>query len=250
MNPYVVDRMAGLLAGLNATYATTAASASAAKGAGRANFIDSFLRQVVPTAWRIATNGEVTDSSGRKTGELDIIIENGFFSSIPVIGIDSSRLYFAEGVAAVIEVKSDLQGQWHEVLSTGRKLAELERHIAGGIIGSSSGPMIIQIPVKFGTPDLPKMPLSPKDSIKRRIPYFVVGYKGWSSHETVAQKLVENADIISGILQLDLGHFSSNAAFDKKQAVGNLSLLYFLNAINEASSYIKLGTADLLAYGR
>ncbi|MEH6491314.1 DUF6602 domain-containing protein [Halopseudomonas sp.] len=249
-NPYVLERLSGLLAGLNATYAATASSAAAAKGAGRANFIDSFLKQVIPPGWRISTNGEITDAGGTKTGELDIIIENGFFPSLPVIGIESSRLYFAEGVAAVIEVKSNLQGQWSEAVSTGAKLEALDRHIKGGIMGGSSGPFVIQLPMTINNANLPKMSPMPKDIIKKKVPYFVVGYKGWSNPETIVAKLDEAGGSISGILQLDIGYFAGSAAFDSVRATGALSLLGFLNSINEASSYIKSATADLLSYGR
>lgn len=249
-NPYVLERMNGLLAGLNATYVSTAASASAAKGAGRANFIDSFLKQVTPPGWRISTNGEITDAKGNKTGELDIIIENGFFPSLPVIGIESSRLYFAEGVAAVVEVKSNLKDQWGEVISTGKKLATLERRIKGGIMGGSSGPTYFQSPVEINNPSLPKMPPMPKNIIKEKVPYFVVGYKGWATRETVLAKLEEAEGRISGILQLDLAYFVGSAAFDQVRATGGLCLLGFLSSLNEASSYVKAATADLLSYGK
>ena len=249
-NRYVVERLSGLLAGLNATYEATAASASASKGAGRANFIDSFLRQVIPPGWRISTNGEITDAKGEKTGELDVIIENGFFPSLPVIGVESSRLFFAEGAAAVIEVKSNLQDQWNDVLSTGKKLAGLDRHIKSGIMGGNRGPIIHQSPVIFSNPNLPKIPATPIDIIKTKVPYFVVGYKGWSSRETIEEKLLEAEGQVSGVLQLDKGYFVGSPAFDSVRVTGPLCLLALLSCISEASSYFKVATADLLSYGQ
>jgi hypothetical protein len=248
-NHYVVERLSGLIAGLNATYQATSASASATKGAGRANFIDSFLRQVMPPGWRISTGGEITDSVGSKTGELDIIVENGFFPSLPVIGVDSSRLFFAEGVAAVIEVKSNLQGQWKEVLSTGSKLAALDRKLKGGTVSSRNGGTVTKLPFVLNNPTLPAFIPNPLDVIWKKVPYFVVGYTGWANEETVREKLLDAGGAISGVLQLDLKYFASSEALNLVQARGPLCLLGFLDSLNESSSYIKTATADLLAYG-
>lgn len=184
-NDYVTERLNGLLCGLNNTYCSTASSASASKGAARSDFIDSFLKQVIPSSLRIATGGEVTDNSGAKSGELDIIIENGFFPSLPVLNVDSSRLYFAEGVACVVEVKSNLQGQWGEALGTGEKLSRIKREIKGGTMMGSSGPVIHQLPGAFNNPNLPKMKMPPKHRMKEKIPYFVVGYRGWTNPDTI-----------------------------------------------------------------
>lgn len=247
VNPYIVQRLQGLLAGLNATYAATAASASASKGAGRANFIDSFLRQVIPPNWRVSTGGEITNTRGMKTGELDIIVENGFFPSLPVIGIESTRLFLAEGVAAVIEIKSDLRGQWEEVLSTGQKLREIDRQIGGGIAGSPGGPIVIQVPGDFSGRGFPKFE-DPQMRIRREIPYFVVGYTGWSTAETVKAKLDASEGTIAGVLQLDLGYFASSAIFRSVEAQGAVSLFCFLNSLSEAASYIKTTSVDLLQY--
>ena len=250
MNNFVAERLNGLLLSLNATYTSTAASASASKGAGRANFIETFLKQVIPPNLRISTSGEITDSNGNKTGELDIIIENGFFPSLPVSGSDSSRLYFSEGVAAVIEVKSNLKNQWKEVISTGGKILALDRKIEGGIMGGHKGPTVIQIPGNFSNRNFPKIAPPPQDVIRRKVPYFVVGYEGWESPEILTSKLLGSGGVISGILQLNSGRYVCSKAFGGVSSSGSLSLLAFINSIYEASSYMKTATADLLEYGR
>lgn len=56
--------------------------------------------------------------------------------------------------------------------------------------------------------------------------------------------------MVSGILQLDIGFFASDLVFDGISASGALCLLGFLNSVHEASSYIKMATADLLSYGK
>ena len=89
----------------------------------------------------------------------------------------SSRLYPAEGVAAAIEVKSNVAGQWSEVVSTATKLAPLERHF-----DSSMG----------STPE-------------RRIPLFAIGYSGWKETKAIRERLGDAP--IDGILVIDAGVF-------------------------------------------
>ncbi|BCO26188.1 hypothetical protein MIZ03_1068 [Rhodoferax lithotrophicus] len=117
-------------------------------------------------------------------------------------------------------------------------------------MGGSSGPLVFQVPGICSDPNLPKMQPMPEDIIKKKVPYFVVGYKGWSNQQTIVAKLDEAQGRISGILQLDIGYFAGSAAFDSVRASGALCLLGFLNSVNEASSYVKAATADLLSYGR
>ncbi len=74
------------------------------KGSEREHFIDLFLKEVFPPSYRFGT-GDALDSAGNKSGQLDVVVELTFFPSLPALG-GGSRLYLAEGVAAVIEVKS------------------------------------------------------------------------------------------------------------------------------------------------
>jgi len=54
--------------------------------------------------------------SRRLSGQLDIIVEWPFFASFPA-PLGTQRLYLAEAIAFVIEVKSDLRSQ----VGTGRR---------------------------------------------------------------------------------------------------------------------------------
>jgi len=248
VNQYVEQRLKGLLMGLNSIAVATELSAAAAKGAGRAEFVNKFLKEVIPTGLRISQSGEITDSLGNITGELDIIIENGHFPSIPLSG-DTSRVFFAEGVAAVIEVKSNLSNQWDQAIDTGNKLNLIERQLAGNMTMSNSGGMIIQSSVASTNSDLPRLQPAPLDILKRKVPYFIVGYKGWSDPLTLANKFAENLETVSGVLQLDKGIYIGHPMLGDSLN-GSLSLLAFINAIYKASSYIQMATADLSNYGK
>lgn len=249
MNKYLDQRLKGLLSILNNVSESTILSASASKGAARAYFVNNFLKQVIPTNLRISTNGEITDRDSNITGELDIIIENGQFPSIPMLGIENSRLFFSESVAAVIEVKSNLKNQWNEVLSTGEKLNKINRSFRSSLRSSKTGGTILQIPGDFSKNNLGQINPTPKDFMNRKIPYFVVGYQGWQDIVTIQNKQEENKNLICGILQLDKEFFTSNEAFSRYNSQGPMSLLDFLESIHDASSYIKMATTDLHQYG-
>lgn len=166
-NPHVRNKLTGLLQILNSTHSATISPNANTTGPGRAEFIHKFLKQVIPISWRISEHGEITDVKGALTGELDII-ENGFFPSLSIPNVDSSRLFFVERVAAVIEVKSDLNKQWKEDFHTVKKLGQLERKFTSSIRISPSGHAIFQVPA-FTNPDpmLPKLESHPHDSIAK-----------------------------------------------------------------------------------
>jgi hypothetical protein len=61
--------------------------------------------------------------------QLDIVIENSFSPSLPSIPASNARLFFAESIAAVIEVKSNIATQWTQVIHTAKQLAPLKKQI-------------------------------------------------------------------------------------------------------------------------
>jgi len=73
-------------------------------GENREVFISEFLSKVLPPRLKV-TKGEIWDSSGNKTGQLDLIIirDDG-----PSLTYGKNNVYLAEGVFGVIEVKSVL----------------------------------------------------------------------------------------------------------------------------------------------
>lgn len=250
LNEILYQRLEAVLDMLNANYRAVIKSPAAVKGVSRSDFINNYLKNVVPQGLRISTSGEAIDNQNNCTGELDIILENGHFPNIPNVNVDSARLFFAEGVAAVIEVKSNLQSQWSEAVSTGRKVSEITRNFGNTTVSTHGGGQMVILNTVFNNPNLPKAKMAPEARLLKKIPYFVVGYTGWEKVETLKVKLSENYGVISGILQLDKGVFVGDDSFKNLEAHGPLSLLAFINVIYESFNYIKSTNADILSYGR
>ena len=247
-NNILHQKLSGVLDMLNANYQLGKYSSSAVKGVARSDFINNYLKNALPQGLRISTSGEIIDNQNNITGELDIVIENGHFPNIPVPSSDSARLYFAEGVAAVIEVKSNLKGQWDEAISTGRKLHVITRSFINTTISSHNGPTIyINNNIK-ATRHLGEYKVPPQFKLTKKVPFFVVGYTGWEKLDTLESKIKESDGIVSGILQLDKGFFISDETFRNSKAIGALSLLAFINAIYESYSYIKDTNINLQSY--
>jgi len=137
---------------------------NATKGPEREAFINDFLSAVLPPQYRFGT-GDATDIFGRKSGQLDVVVELPFAPSLPIPSRSDSRLYVAEGVAAVIEVKSDVKNQWVEAVSTAEKLKKLRRRL---------NPIVLS-----------------KDMQLEEIPFFVVGYKGWATRQKTGEKFLK-----------------------------------------------------------
>lgn len=151
-NKYILQRLKGIQDNLNAIHTASKSTSSNTKGKEREEFINLFLSQILPSHFRFGS-GEITDLSGHLSGQLDIVIEYPLLPSITLPASNAgNRLYLAEGVAACIEVKSNLITQWNEVKETSEKVKQLRRRLS-----ASTG-------------------MAPK-----QIPLFAVGYKGWKS---------------------------------------------------------------------
>ena len=208
MNPHIIQRLTGIYSMLLGAYAANRSLSASTKGVERQTFIDSFLSQVLPSHFRFGS-GDATDRTGARSGQLDVVIEYPFVPSLPIVGSETTRLYLAEGISAVIEVKSDVAGQWSEVEGTARQLSLLKRQYGSGV---SFGPQAT-----------------------KHIPLFVVGYTGWKTLETVTAKL--QPGYVDGILVIDSLLFSSTPAFLGVTSAGTpASLWALICAIHHASS--------------
>ena len=110
----------------------------------------------------------------------------------------------AEGVAAAIEVKSDLAKQWGDVVETARKLNAIRRQDGGGTF--LNAPM----------------------AQMERIPIFAVGYSGWKTREPLVSP-IGHGDV-DGILIIDPGLFVSR----QMQATGPWALWGLINCLHAA----------------
>ena len=113
MNQHIDQRLAGIQQGRIGAHQAGWPLSSASKGSEREHFIDAFLSQFPPPLH--FGHGDVTDAPGRRGGQLEVVVEYPLLPSLPVIGQGSSRIYLAEGVAAAIEVKSDVAGCGREL---------------------------------------------------------------------------------------------------------------------------------------
>jgi hypothetical protein len=124
-NAHVMQRLAGIQSQLMAVHQTSTPMSSATKGTEREAFINQFLSKVLPPIYRFGT-GDATDPAGHRSGQLDVVVEYPFGPTLPSVA-GETRLYLAESVAAVVEVKSSLPAQWSEAQRTLSQLLPLRR---------------------------------------------------------------------------------------------------------------------------
>jgi hypothetical protein len=211
VNQHIAARLAGIQSILMGAHQASSTVSTASRGLERAAFVDTFLREVLTPQFRFG-QGDATDVAGNRSGQLDIVVEYPWVPSLPIVGSSSVRLYLAEGIAAVIEVKSDLAKQWEEVKQTSALLKRLERRYDSGVI--------------FGGGMAPP----------KQIPLFAVGYTGWKTMETVRERL--NDGIAEGILVIDSQLFASVSQFQDTTESGALSLWGLIACLHQVTSVI------------
>ena len=206
--------MAAYLAGSQCT--------SASKGIEREIFVRRFLTQVLPPIFRFG-HGDIINTYNRTSGQIDIIIENPFFPSFPVVD-GGPRLYFAEGVAAALEVKSDISSQWSDFQSTAKKLNRL-LPCPGGVKANST--------------------LAWADY---RVPLFAVGFKGWKKLN--ALRPILEAEALDGVFVIDSGLFCVSKKYNVEDIEGDpvAALWTFLCCLHEQITSIQSISTTPLIY--
>ena len=117
-NTHVSQRLAGIHSQLMAAHQASIPMSNVTKGAERESFISQFLSKVLPPVYRFGT-GDATDIDGNRSGQLDVVVEYPFGPTLPAVH-GETRLYLAESIAAVIEVKSSLPAQCSGAKHNGR----------------------------------------------------------------------------------------------------------------------------------
>lgn len=196
INDFVCTRLDGIHHQLVAAHKAGKPLSSSSKGREREAFINLFLRSVFPPIYRFGS-GDVTDINGQKSGQLDVVIEYPFAPTLPAVGSDDIRLYLAEGVAAVIEVKSNLATQWKEVQHTAAQLSPLRRSFGASI--------------SMGEPPAASVPL------------IAVGFEGWQNLETL-EKNVNATPGVEAALVIENQLFASSTATGAWRAQGVAAL--------------------------
>ena len=169
MNEVLRARLAGIREILMAHVRASALLPNATKGSERETLVRQFLQRVFPSPYRFGS-GAIADAGGLTTGQLDVVVEFPFFPSFPAPAGDE-RLYVAESVAFVIEVKSDLTAQWSQVEQTTAKVRPLRRKWRGHV----------QMDPDCG--------LAPMAATVSRIPVVAVGFKGFASAELLQRRI-------------------------------------------------------------
>ena len=208
-NQHILQRLVGIQQILNGVHQSGIGMSSASKGTERAGFIDEFLSKVLTPQFRFG-DGDATDQEGNRSGQLDVVVEYPWVPSLPIVGSNKPRLYLAEGIASVIEVKSDISGQWKEVIRTAAHLSPLKRSYGSGIVSGSN----------------------PLD----RIPLIAVGYVGWNQLETLQKHLLDGP--IDVILVINPGLFVSSEFFGDIKATGPWSLWGFISCLHQTTSVL------------
>jgi hypothetical protein len=176
MNEYVKSRMKSIQDSLRATYRGGAGMPTAMVGGERELVLHGLFREVLPPIYRFG-QGAITDATGYLTGQVDLVMELPFGPSLPMPA-GSHRLYLAESVAAVVEIKSDLSSQWDEVERTVGRVRQLTRDLRqpqGLALQSSPEP-------------------DNRIAAIRGIPCYVVGFRGHATSDGLVSRLEKTAE--------------------------------------------------------
>ena len=216
VNQHLLERIVGIQKILMGVHTAGSTMSASSKGQERQQFVEHFLGNSLPPIYRFGT-GDATDANGRRSGQLDVVIEYPFAPNLPVGVNQPMRLYLAEAVAAVVEVKSNVATQWDEAKRTAEAIAPLQR--------------------KFGS----SMSMGRKPSIA--IPTFVVGYEGWKTLETVKEKL-DKTPSVAGILVIENGLYYGRHSY----ATGPEALWAFISDLFSEISSLQSASFNPLEY--
>jgi len=108
-------------------------------GRDRELFINLVLSNIISVPLRLGT-GDIVDPDDNLARQSDVVIEYSNTLSFPNIYPSAARLYLAESVCAVIEVKSTISVQWKSVLESATQLNKLTNPVyrSGRVCGQSS----------------------------------------------------------------------------------------------------------------
>jgi hypothetical protein len=174
MTPELQARLSGIREVLMAHHRASSRLPNAAKGSERETLVREFLQRVFPAPYRFGS-GAVADAGGVASGQLDVVVEFPFFASFPAPA-GGERLYLAESVAFVIEVKSDLSSQWAQVEETTAKLRPLRRRWRGHLVVDS------EVGISTAPPS------------HSRIPLVAVGFTGHQTLEGLKERLAQTPE--------------------------------------------------------
>lgn len=199
-------------------------------GSERELFVQEFLMKVMPPFLRFG-RGCITDLEEHATGQLDLVIEFPIGPSFPMPST-VDRLYVAESVAAVLEVKSDLVSQWGDVEETIKKVKPIHRNL--------------NQPSAYG-PATSAGPVFPVDD--KRIYTYAIGYNGHKSAASLKERLdaTEERARPDGALVVSPGAFVGQSG----TAEGPSALFAFIAELTAlANAIIGIAHPDIRPYAK
>lgn len=205
-SPVLMQRLEAIQKILMAHYEAGVSMPSATKGSERETLVREFFRKVQPSHIRFGS-GSIVDGNGNQSGQIDVVAEFPFLPSFPTVGADE-RLYLAESVSFVVEVKSDLGAQWAQMAETTKKIRLLRREWEGHLSLAGST-------------------LTIHDPSMSRIPVIAVGYKGPATPQQLTERLLatDEASRPDAALVIDKGAYAS--LLTDRKATGAMSLFAF-----------------------
>ena len=98
-------------------------------GDQREHLVIDFLKQFIPKRFGIIQQGTVIDSSGKQSGNIDIVIYDKLVT--PIFEYEESKLIPCEGVVAIGEVKTsiDSESKFKDALDQLESVHRLNRHM-------------------------------------------------------------------------------------------------------------------------
>ena len=224
-NPHLLARLHGIQQALLVQHLGGRGLPNATIGAERETFLREFLGKVFPSQYRFAS-GAITDSAGKLSGQIDIAVEYPFLPSFPMPA-SAERLLLAESVAAVVEVKSDLSGQWNQVEATTRAVRPLRRKWKGTVSLSGGG-------IGFG------------GDCETPIPLIAAGYTGHATLDGLRQRMTSTAEESrpDATFVVQSGCFVGFGI----EASGALGLYAFCVVLSKLMAAVAAAESDLWAY--
>ena len=228
MNLHIKNRLEAIQQALMAHHKGGTGLPNAMIGSEREDIINSYLAQVLPPLYRFG-RGSITDTTGAICGQVEVVMELPFGPNFPMLS-GKERLYLAESVAAIIEVKSNLSSQWPEVKETTRKVKTLTRDL--------------RITDAFLFVGSPKPLIDPSIAI----PCYAVGYTGYKTLQGLKDQLYSTPQECrpDGVLAIESGCFIGVTG----SANGVWGLYAFIaELVAQVNSILGIANPDIHGYG-
>ncbi|MEY4483456.1 MAG: hypothetical protein RL693_908 [Verrucomicrobiota bacterium] len=206
MQPWPKNSLENLRNSLLTTYNEGSASPNKEFGSEREAFIQNFLKKIFPPRIRFV-DGIISDAFFGARVAVDAAVLLPTAPSVPMPERSHQRLIPATNVAAVIEIKSNLETQWSETTSTARQIREMKKH--------------------FWSPD-------EKESCKfgeyNEIPVYVVAYEGCDNVWALKKKWeeTEKAERPHAVLMIENPAFVSDGLWAEQDA----AVIAFMDHLN------------------